>query len=456
MAAVLARATAAALAVAASLLLALACPASDASGVEGSTVASPLPPAPAPPVAFVDVSVVPMDAERVLEHRTVLVRDGRIAEVGPAGGVTVPEGALRVDGRGKYLMPGLADLHVHLRMRGDLTLYLANGVTTVLNMGGFNGAQLRAWRDSARAGTMLGPELLVSYFLDGPGGRYGVLETVDDARQAVRQAKRDGYDFLKVYNSLSAEQMAAIGDEARRQGLAVIGHGVRSVGLERGFELGQVMVAHAEEYIYVDFLSNAGMTVPRYAAAASYTRGAGAYVTPNLSAYDAITRQWGNPAQLEAYLARPEARYLDPYWREMWRTSDYVTRPGTLGDRIDRLKRLTKELSDSGVPLLLGTDSPGIPGVFPGFSIDDDLRLMVEAGLTPYQALAAGTRTAGEFVARTVPDAEPFGTVAPGRRADLLLLDGNPLRALAPVARPAGVMLRGRWLPRSTLDGMLE
>lgn len=437
------------------LLLALACPASDASGVQNS-IASPLPPLPAPPVAFVDVSVVPMDAERVVEHQTVVVRDGKIAEVGAAAGVAVPEGALRVDGRGKYLMPGLADMHVHVRTRGDLTLYVANGVTTVLDMGGPVGARLRAWRDSARAGTLLGPELLVSWFVDGPGGRGGLVETPDEAREAVRRAKRDGYDVVKVYNSLSASQMEAIGDEAGRQGIAVVGHGVRSVGLRRGFALGQVMVAHAEEYIYTDFLDAGEMTLPRFAAAASYTRQAGAYVTPNLSAYDAITRQWGNPAQVQAYLARPEVRYLDPFWREQWRLSDYARRPGSLGDRIDRLKRFTKVLSDSGVPLLLGTDSPGIPGLLPGWSILDDLRLMAEAGLTPYQALAAGTRTAGAFVARAVPDADPFGTVAPGRRADLLLLDADPLRSLDPVSRPAGVMVRGRWLPRAKIGELLE
>jgi imidazolonepropionase-like amidohydrolase len=404
--------------------------------------------------AFIDVNVITMRGEDVLQGQTVIIRDGVIAALGPRDQVAVPPGAVRIDGRGKYLMPGLVDFHTHIETPVDLPMYLAAGVTTVATMGTVN-PLLPSWRDSIRAGRKLGPEILVGYRVDGaaPNDPIG-LHTAEEARDAVALGDALGYDFIKVYNSLDTNQFQAIMDEARRRHLPVMGHAVRSIGLQHGFALGQVAVVHAEEYIYSDFKNRIDTSL--IAPAAGLTRRAGAYVIPNLSAYAVISRQWGKPAVVDTLLHQADTVFLAPYWARRWRGSDYVRRPGNLGTRTEFLSRLTRALSDSGVPLLLGTDSPGIPGMYPGLSIHEDLRLLVQAGLTPYEALSAGTRTPGEFVQRFFRQPEPAGIVALGQRADLILLAANPLNDVRHVRNPLGVMARGHWLPQDQLVRMRD
>ena len=402
--------------------------------------------------AFVDIDVVPMDREVVLRRQTVLVSNGVIVQMGPAGSVTIPGDALTVDGTGKYLMPGLADLHVHVQHEEDLPVYLAHGVTTVLNMGGRS--RLLGWRDRLASGELVGPHLLVSFFIDGPDGRFGIVNTTEEARLAVRDASSSGYDYIKVYNSLTSAQFAAIVEEARAAGLAVIGHGVRQPGMAGVLQGGQVMIAHGEEYIYTFF----GNTVDRsrIPAAVELTKRTGAYVLPNLSAFEIMTLQWGKPAVVDSFLALPEVRYLHASYQESWQGGQYTGRRGSLATRLAFLKDLTLALARADVPLLLGSDSPGIPGMFPGASIHNDLRNMVEAGLTPYQALSAGTRTAGEFVLLTRPGSEVFGVVAPGARADLMVLENNPLENVANARNPDGVMVAGTWWTANAIHRQLQ
>ena len=164
----------------------------------------------------------------------------------------------------------------------------------------------------------------------------------------------------------------------------------------------------------------------------------------------------GKPEQVEKFLSRPEASYLTPCRRRDWQHADYVVRSGTLAGNLEFLRQFTKALSDAGVPLALGTDSHNIPGMFPGYSIHDDLRNMVQSGLTPYQALSAGTHVPGEFIKKYVPGAESFGTVQVGNRADLLLLNRNPLDSVENVREPVGVMAAGHWMPASFLHERLD
>jgi imidazolonepropionase-like amidohydrolase len=403
-----------------------------------------------------------MDQERVLEDYTVIVSDGLIRTVAPRAQVQVPRDAVVIDGSRKFLLPGLADLHTHLQTSGELIQYLASGVTTVLDLGSFVAARMLAFRDSTRTGAIAGPTVMASFFLDGATGQPSGLNffgsrLVDDtatARAAVREAKREGFDFLKVYNSLADSVFLAITDEARQQGMPVVGHGVRSVGLERSFAAGQLMLAHGEEYLYTFFEKQRDPALIPQAVA--FTKRHGAYVLPNLSTFHTIGLQWGRRAAVDSFLAHPDARLLDASRRQAWNRAPYLNRKGSLGERLAILYRLTRALSDSGVPLLLGTDSPQIPGMFAGSSIHDDLAHMVIAGLTPYQALSAGTRTAGEFVASARPGSEAFGLVAAGQRADLILAASNPLDSLSTLRHPAGVMARGRWYPQERLAVLVD
>lgn len=404
--------------------------------------------------AFIDVHVLPMDQERVLDHQTVQVADGKIVAMGPAKEAKVPRDAQRIAAAGKWLLPGLADMHVHVNVDADLALFLANGVTTVLHMGLAPSYVVNLDNRAIDSGKLVGPRLFFGFMIDGNGeGGRPYVSTPQEARAIVQFAKTNGYDFIKVYNSISQPEFTAIVDEAHLLNMAVIGHGVRAVGLPEGLRQGQVMVAHAEEFLYTAFADKTEYAaIPEVAAA---TRDTHAWVTPNLSGFASFAKQWGKPDVVRGFLRQPEVAYLSPQTRIDWSESNYQFRKGSITEELAFLRRFTKALSDAGVPLLTGTDTP-LPGLLPGYSEHDDLRELVEAGLTPYQALVAATRSPGEFIKKFVPGAQPFGVVAPGMRADLVLVQQNPLGDLETLRNPVGVMAHGRWYDAASLVKLLN
>jgi hypothetical protein len=410
--------------------------------------------------AFIDVNIVPMDRERVLAHHTVIVRDGRIDSIGPADQVTVPRDAQRVEGGGNsWLLPGLADMHTHLGSLEDAGLYLAGGVTTVLQMGGEGKVDPILNLRAALSQGAMAPQIFFAFMIDGPMPAAGgwPIHSSEEARFAVRVAKERHYDFVKVYNGVKSEEFDAIVDEARKAGLAVLGHGVRSVGLPAGLFRGQVMVAHAEEFYYTVFGYKPDAS--KLAAVVADTQRSGAYVTANLSAIDAIVRQWGKPEVRERLLRDPLVPYMSPYSRLTWASSarNYSARNGDAMDtQLAFLKQFVGALAKEGVPLLAGTDSPLFPGLVPGAGINEELRTLVESGLSTYQALAAATRTPGEFIAKYVSGAERIGVVSPGARADLMLVAENPLTSLETLRKPRGVMSAGRWRTAGEIQARLE
>ena len=406
------------------------------------------------PVAFVHVNVLPMDGERVLADQTVLVEGGLIARIGPAAEVAVPAGATAIDGGGeRFLMPGLCDSHVHLLDPDELTLYVASGVTTIRNMSG-EPCHLY-WRREIAAGRLEGPTLLTaSPTIDGvpPEGTNRVIVTTrEQGAQAVAAAAAAGYDCIKVYSGLSAEAYAGVAEEAEMAGLAIVGHLPRALGLWDALVAGQDSIDHAEEYLYTVF-QDAG--VERIPEAVEDTRAAGAWVTPTLVAFARIGEQI---ADAEALAAREELRFVDPARRARWLTpSNRYLRDfspddaGRFRDQLEFLELLVRRLHEAGVPLIAGTDAGvafGVPFVLPGWSLHEELAMLAGCGLSPYATLATATVQPARFLGR---EAE-FGTVREGARADLLLLEGDPLQDIGEAARPLGVMLRGRWIPRAEL-----
>lgn len=407
-------------------------------------------------VAFVDVNVVPMDSERVLRHQTVLVDDATIVGVGPTHEVKVPTDATQISGSDNiYVLPGLADMHTHIEDPNDLVLYSANGVTTVLQMGGPTYLDMNRIRQQHRERGVVGPEFFSSFLIDGPSSRGGPFAaTPSDAREMVRMAQRLGYEFIKVYNHLSREQFIAIIDESKQHGLAVVGHGVPPVGLPAALFSGQAMVAHAEELYYTAFGRRADESlIPSVVAE---IRRSGGYVTPNLSAYVAIAEQWGKPQQVRKYLADPRAMTQSPAVRMGWMRDSRQRRTGEFENVLPFLRKLTKAMQDGGVPLLMGTDSPPVPGLYAGYSVHDDFRELREAGLTNYEALVAATRTPGQFIAKHVPSAKRFGEIRESMHANILVVEGNPLESLDVLKRPIGVMTAGRWIAMPELEAIIE
>src|SRR5215213_29423 len=264
-------------------------------------------------LAFVDVNVVPMDGERVLAGQTVVVRDGRVAELGPSKRVKAPRGAVVVDGRGKYLLPGLTDMHVHLRNYDEadtaalLKLYVARGVTTVLNLSGT--PRHLELRGRVTKGELFGPTIYTS----GPfiSNATGSSPTPEEVERAVVEQKRAGYDLIKIHGDFTREAYARLFVAARREGLRVVGHAPRNLGPEVMSEERQDVVAHAEEYIY-DRESNSrdfAKVEQRIPELARATAAAGTWLIPNLTAYKNIGLQ---ASDIDGVMRRPEMKYVPP------------------------------------------------------------------------------------------------------------------------------------------------
>ncbi len=499
---------------------------------------------PSVPTAFVGVHVVPMDADRVLENQTVVVRDGRIAAIGPVGTVDVPADAIVVEGHGRYLVPGLADMHTHLYGLAEpysgedqLIHYLAAGVTTIRSLSG-KPATL-ALRDRVDRGELLGPTIYTSgrtmvglpdflvmerYKLAGLVAAFCTLLAVlawivagvavrrrsgldrwrrivrwrlpsiaaalalgavlvlakvvpldpymsrafldwahfmdhpEEARASVRAQKAAGYDAIKVYDYLPPAATIAALDEARKRGIYAVGHLNDEQSLEEQLDAGLREIAHVDELIHViatgesspESFNAVEFDYARIPEAARTIAAHDVYVVSNLVADEVAYRMLEDT---DGWLARPEYAEVSADVIRSWKTEGRaVSWQGQEAWRRDTLQpallAMLRALHDAGATLLVGTDV-SVEGMMPDH-LHRDLELLVEAGLTPYEALAAGTRNAGMSVARMGRDGS-FGAVQVGYRADLLLLEENPLADISATRRRAGVMTRGRWIPQAQL-----
>jgi hypothetical protein len=416
-------------------------------------------------VVFENVNVIPMDRERVLEQQTVVVRDGRIAHVGAAAGSTAPAGATRIDGSGKYLIPGLAEMHGHLTAnylpdaaKADvLYLYLANGVTTVRAMLG-NPEAIKT-RDAIAAGALLGPKLYVA----GPALNGKVAPTPADGARVVREQKQAGYDLLKILGGMPPEVYDSIMRTAHSMKIDVAGHVPGEVGVRGALEARQRSIDHLDQYIPALQLAP---DTPReeedrrIAELAQLTAKSGVWNVPTMYLWDLFH----NAETGEALRARlTETRYLPRTMIDEWtKSKDGRLRPpndtpagvgafGQTGVRVMELRRkIFKALKAANAPIALGTDSPQMFSV-PGFSTHRELKMMVdELGYSPYEALESGTLKVAQYFGTA-----DSGVIAQGKRADLILLNANPLTNIASTENRAGVMVNGRWIPESEIQKRL-
>lgn len=415
--------------------------------------------------------------------QTVLIRGGRILDAGPAQRVPVPHGARIVDGAGKHLIPGLADMHTHAVGIDDTDpeLYVLNGVTTTRQMSG--GALARQWRQQVDDGARLGPRWSIGSRivdgspslwddLDGDGSVHLAVENPVRAREAVRLEHAAGAEFIKTYTRLTRASFLAVADESNRLGLPFLGHVPDFVQLTEASDRGMRTVEHLFEIWYdtsadEDRLRAAVAAVPigrgeyngwfnrmhpiEYAAARSHDRRKaekvfrrlarnGTFCTPTLALHETNDK----PEEINRH--DPRYRYFSAdvigYWD--WALENQYL-PGRTPNQISRSKELfrrrlalTADLAAAGVPLMTGTDL-GTTYLMPGFSLHDELALLVRAGLTPIQALAAATVNPARYLGR-----RDSGVVARGAPADLVLLDADPLHDIRNTTRINSVVVRGR------------
>jgi len=434
-----------------------------------------------PPLVIRHVSVIDATGAAPQPEMTVVIEGLRITRIGKSARVRVPKNARVIEGRGKFLIPGLWDMHVH-EIFGDWIpaeervtplLFVANGVTGVRDMGG-DLAPLQLWRLRIAAGQMIGPRIILpGPMLDGPVPQFPSSAPVRDAAEArriVRELKDKGVDFIKIQSLISREGYLAAAAEAKAQEISFAGHVPDKVRAAEASAAGQKSIEHltgvfegastAEEEL---------MSQPRGPGRRRYLDTYDEAKASALLALFAKNRTWQTPTLvwergewlIEQTNSGPDplAKYAPAAWKE--RTWPMFTREISAGWSTDPLAdrqafvqaelKMVAAMHRAGVPLLAGTDTAAGVRVYPGFSLHDELGMLVQAGLTPMEALQAATRNAGEFL-----QLADSGTIKEGKRADLVLLDANPLEEIANTRKIRGVVLAGRYFSRTDLDGLLR
>lgn len=429
-------------------------------------------------IAITDVTIVDVEHGRTIGPRTVLIADGRIAAIGMPAESRVPDGALRVDGHGRFVIPGLVDMHVHLFNNAShrppntwaFPLFVANGVTAVREMAGTPAtvAIVNEWRDATTKGTLLAPRILAA----------GVVAYGPSPEEAVRQvdaAADAGADFIKVFSDISAASWRAVLEASHRRSLPVIGHVPAGVSALAAAEAGQRSDEHLTQVFEAcskieqavlaerDGLVGDALIARSDAQEARVLDAYDQHTCDGVAAALAPSGQVQVPTLVLPYIesktaertmaSDPLFRYLRADERARWlRIEESLTADerAVAARRWPVARKIVTTLHRAGVPLLAGTDAP-MPKVYPGFSLHEELELLVASGLSPAQALRAATLAPASFLGI----ADTSGSIAIGKRADLVVLDADPLLDIRNTRRIRAVLLDGRLLTRSALDALL-
>jgi imidazolonepropionase-like amidohydrolase len=402
------------------------------------------------PLVFVHVTVIDATGAAAQPDLTVVITGDLITAIGKRVDVPPPENAQIVDATGKFLIPGLWNMHVHWEDKDYLPLFIANGVTGVRIMWGM--PLHHEWRKEIEHGSLLGPRLLIaSTIVDGPNPVWPGSDTAGNAaegRQAVIKARQDGADFVKVYSRLPRDAYFAIADEAKKQGLPFEGHVPDSVSVEEASAAGQKSIEHLTGVLSACSSRDTYDPVKAKAVFAAFK----------------TNRTWQCPTLTVLRLSASDpsitnddrVKYMPAEVRLYWNgrgDSRAEKSPAEMAARkkyFQRQLEMVGAMQRGGVDIIAGTDTEN-PYCFPGFSLHDELGWLVQAGLTPMEALQAATRNAARFMGRE----NELGTVQQGKLADLILLDANPLNDITNTRKINAVVYGGRLFPKSSLDEML-
>lgn len=419
-------------------------------------------------IVLLSVDVIPMDTERILTDQTVIIKDGKVVAMGEK--IKYNKKAHIVNADGKYLIPGLAEMHAHVPPNDDLDaakevllLFACNGITTIRGMLGH--PKHLELREMIKKGEVLGPRL----FTTGPSFSGFSVKTPEDGERMVREQKVAGYDFLKLHPGLTKDNFAAIAKAAHEVGIPFVGHVSFGVGIWRAIEANYSSIDHLDGFVE-------GM-VPGIETMVEQQAGlfgmfvadrADESVIPKLMQGLKEHNIWVVPTQAlaerwfaadftpEIFMNESNTKYMKKEIIDQWvqNKQNLMANPQYDPDEINNFinlrRRLIKACQDSGVGLLLGCDAPQVFNV-PGFSTHNELQYLVRSGLTPFEALKTGTVNVARYL--NLPDA---GVIKEGAVADLILISGNPLVNISETQNIDGVMLNGKWLSEEYLQSQLK
>lgn len=392
-------------------------------------------------IAIQDVSVIDVASGQTRPHMTVVVEDGRISRVGAASSTPVPAGARIVPGKEKFLIPGLWDMHVHLFYKQYLPLFLAYGVTGVQDMGS-DFAKVSAWRTDIESGKSAGPRI----FTSGPpvdGGPSDdpklpvlVARNADEARQAFDRLYKMDVDFIKVLSSLPRDAYFALAELARHWDLRLVGHIPTTVTAQEAVEARQKSLEH------MFGISKSVSTDEEALAFFEQCAVAGTRISPTLVLWLRMSH-FDDPRLMND----PRLQAIPASIRETW--PDISSDTASLKQQIWRIYRLVALAKRGKAEILAGTDT-GDPYVMPGAALHEELEQLVEAGLTPREALEAATLAPARFF-----ESKDLGAIEAGKLADMVLLDANPLDDIRNIRKVNGVCSHSRFFTRADLDAIL-
>ena len=417
-----------------------------------------------------NVNVINVRDGQIDEDRYVVIDSGRIIQLlEPMD--NLPEEVTTINGSGKFLLPGLAEMHAHIPSpdqgeeytKNILFLYLANGVTTVRGMLGH--PQHLELREQAATNQLLSPRI----FTSSPSLNGNTVKTPEEARTKVMAYQQDGYDFLKLHPGIQLEAFDEIVNTANEVGIPFAGHVSVDVGIRRALESEYASVDHVDGFLEGLVPANAGVAPDENGffgynfteladtstidELVQMTKQHSVWVVPTQSLFD----RWFSPEAAEQLARAPEMKYMPETILNNWVSSKQNLIGGEKYDSVqwaqfnDIRNRLMYQLHQNGQGLLLGSDAPQVFNV-PGFSIHHELQAMLRAGLSPLEAIRIGTLNPAKFFGQE----GAFGEITEGASADLVLLDANPLDDLENLKNPAGVMVRGQWLSREDIDTRLR
>lgn len=422
-----------------------------------------------PQLVFQAVEVITMDQEGILENQDVVVRSGKIVAMGASGQVAFSDDAIVVNGSGKYLIPGLAEMHAHVPpiedmepMKEVLSLFLANGVTTIRGMLGH--PKHLELREKINNGEILGPH----FYTTGPSFNGNTVKTVEEGIQKVKDQKAAGYDYLKLHPGLTPETFSAITSTANELGIPFVGHVSFDVGIKRAIDAGYSSIDHMDGFVEA--------LVPNIEEIGEEGNGLfGIYSSPMADTTripeiiqglnekniwmvptQALAERWMVPAEAEVHLSAPEMKYMKDETLENWGKA----KKSLLSDKrynkekvlayIQLRRKLINDCQQNGVGILLGSDAPQIFNV-PGFSAHQELKYMVDSGLTPFEALQTGTINVADYLGK-----DDSGVIKIGAVSDLVLLNANPLEDIRNTMNIEAVMIGEKYLPKDSLTAMLK